>query len=62
MTKEVLTELFDYYIKNKVNIKPTTIDSLKYTRNRLEFYFINHKKVYRLIDEHNLLKDRPPKS
>lgn len=31
-----LIELFDYYIKNKENIKPTTIDSLKYTRNRFE--------------------------
>jgi len=32
----LLTELFDYYIENKENIKPTTIDSLKYTRNRFE--------------------------
>lgn len=32
----LLTELFDYYIDNKENIKPTTIDSLKYTRNRFE--------------------------
>jgi integrase len=31
-----LTELFDYYIENKENIKPTTIDSLRYTRNRFE--------------------------
>lgn len=30
------TELFDYYIKNKDNIKPTTSDSLRYTRNRFE--------------------------
>lgn len=32
----LLTELFDYYIKNKENIKPTTADSLRYTRNRFE--------------------------
>lgn len=32
----VLTELFDYYVENKENIKPTTIDSLRYTRNRFE--------------------------
>lgn len=32
----VLTELFDYYMENKANIKPTTIDSLRYTRNRYE--------------------------
>lgn len=32
----LLTELFDYYIEKKENIKPTTIDSLKYTRNRFE--------------------------
>jgi integrase len=32
----LLTELFDYYIENKENIKPTTIDSLRYTRNRFE--------------------------
>ena len=31
-----LTELFDYYIENKESIKPTTIDSLRYTRNRFE--------------------------
>jgi integrase len=31
-----LTELFDYYIENKENIKPTTIDSLRYTKNRFE--------------------------
>ena len=32
----LLIELFGYYIENKENIKPTTIDSLKYTRNRFE--------------------------
>jgi integrase len=32
----LLSELFDYYIENKENIKPTTIDSLRYTRNRFE--------------------------
>lgn len=32
----LLTELFDYYIEKKENIKPTTIDSLRYTRNRFE--------------------------
>ena len=32
----VLSELFDYYIENKENIKPTTIDSLRYTKNRFE--------------------------
>jgi integrase len=32
----LLTELFDYYIENKGNIKPTTVDSLRYTRNRFE--------------------------
>ena len=31
-----LTDLFDYYIENKENIKLTTIGSLRYTRNRLE--------------------------
>ena len=31
-----LSELFDYYIENKENIKPTTIDSLRYTKNRFE--------------------------
>jgi integrase len=34
----ILTELFDYYIENKENIKPTTIDSLRYTKNRFEAY------------------------
>ncbi len=33
-----LSELFDYYIQNKENIKPTTIDSLRYTRNRFEAF------------------------
>jgi integrase len=32
----LLHELFDYYIENKENIKPTTIDSLRYTKNRFE--------------------------
>jgi hypothetical protein len=32
----LLTDLFDYYMENKENIKPTTIDSLRYTRNRFE--------------------------
>jgi integrase len=32
----LLTDLFDYYMQNKENIKPTTIDSLRYTRNRFE--------------------------
>jgi integrase len=32
----LLTELFDYYMENKENIKPTTVDSLRYTRNRFE--------------------------
>jgi integrase len=32
----LLTDLFDYYIENKENIKPTTIDSLRYSRNRFE--------------------------
>jgi integrase len=32
----LLTELFDYYIQNKENIKPTTADSLRYSRNRFE--------------------------
>ncbi len=31
-----LTDLFDYYIENKENIKLTTVGSLRYTRNRLE--------------------------
>jgi integrase len=30
----ILTDLFEYFIENKQNIKPTTIDSLRYTRNR----------------------------
>jgi len=32
----ILNELFDYYIDNKENIKPKTIDSLRYTKNRFE--------------------------
>jgi len=32
----LLTDLFDYYMENKENIKPTTTDSLRYTRNRFE--------------------------
>jgi len=32
----VLSILFDYYIENKENIKPTTIDSIRYTKNRFE--------------------------
>jgi len=32
----LLTDLFDYYMENKENIKPTTVDSLRYTRNRFE--------------------------
>jgi len=32
----LLTDLFDYYMENKDNIKPTTIDSLRYTRKRFE--------------------------
>jgi integrase/recombinase XerD len=32
----VLSELFEYYIENKENIKPTPIDSLRYTKNRFE--------------------------
>jgi len=34
----LLSELFDYYIQNKENIKPTTIDSLRYTRNKFEAF------------------------
>lgn len=32
----LLNDLFDHYMENKENIKPTTIDSLRYTRNRFE--------------------------
>ncbi len=32
----LLIDLFDYYIENKERIKPTTIDSLRYSRNRFE--------------------------
>jgi len=32
----LVTDLFDYYMENKETIKPTTIDSLRYTRNRFE--------------------------
>jgi hypothetical protein len=32
----LLNDLFDYYMANKETIKPTTIDSLKYSRNRFE--------------------------
>lgn len=31
-----MNDLFDYYMENKENIKPTTVDSLRYTRNRFE--------------------------
>ena len=31
----LLTELFDYYMENKENIKPTTIDSLRYTKKQV---------------------------
>ena len=31
----LLSELFDYYIENKENIKPTTIDSLRYTKKQV---------------------------
>jgi len=34
----LLTDLFDYYMENKENIKPTTIDSLRYTKNRFESF------------------------
>lgn len=34
----LLNELFDYYIEKKENIKPTTIDSLRYTRNRFKSF------------------------
>jgi integrase len=32
----LLAELFDYFIENKENIKPKTVDSLRYSRNRFE--------------------------
>ncbi len=32
----LLSEFFDYYIQNKENIKPTTIASIRYTKNRFE--------------------------
>jgi integrase len=32
----LLTDLFDHYIENKENIKPKTIESLRYSRNRFE--------------------------
>jgi integrase len=32
----LLSDLFDYYMVNNETIKPTTIDSLRYTRNRFE--------------------------
>jgi hypothetical protein len=32
----LLSKLFDYYIENKEDIKPKTIESLRYTRNRFE--------------------------
>jgi integrase len=32
----LLSELFDYYIESKEDIKPKTIESLRYTRNRFE--------------------------
>jgi len=31
----LLEELFEYYIKKKDNLKPNTVDSLRYTKNRL---------------------------
>lgn len=34
----LLIDLFDYYMENKDNIKPTTVDSLRYTRNRFESF------------------------
>jgi integrase len=34
----LLTDLFDYYMEKKENIKPTTIDSLRYTKNRFESF------------------------
>jgi integrase len=32
----LLTDIFDYYIENKESIKPTTVGSLRYSRNRFE--------------------------
>ena len=32
----LLADLFDYYIENNETIKPTTISSLRYTKNRFE--------------------------
>jgi hypothetical protein len=32
----LLSDLFDYYIENKEDLKPKTIESLRYTRNRFE--------------------------
>ena len=32
----LMNDLFDYYMEKKENIKPTTNDSLRYTRNRFE--------------------------
>ena len=32
----LLTDLFDYYMVNKENIKPKTLESLRYSRNRFE--------------------------
>jgi hypothetical protein len=46
-----LTELFDYYIENKENIKPTTIDSLRYTRNRFENFKAGLSVMSRLVSE-----------
>lgn len=42
----LLADLFDYYIENKANIKPTSIDSLRYTRNK----FLNFKELLSVGD------------
>lgn len=34
----LLVDLFDNYIETKENIKPTTVDSLRYSRNRFETF------------------------
>jgi len=34
----LLTDLFEYYMENKENIKPKTLESLRYSRNRFEYF------------------------
>ena len=62
----LLIDIFDYYMENKENIKPTTIDSLRYSRNRFENFKAGLSvgditvRFLNKFDKNDISKERSP--